>query len=133
MPFKTWQGADQPPSYDEVRAQTADMVDTLRPVVQRLAEGVYLRAGEIDDTIDRTYERLHRSAERRLINLNKAIAPTVEKLAQTVIGGAVSLDAGVSAAAARNQMFELRLNDGTKPRIARMQLKLRGYTGRHSG
>lgn len=54
--------------------------------------------------------------------------------------GSASLTSGVnyklvpvSAAAARNQMFELRLNDGTKPRLARMQLKLRGYTGRYTG
>lgn len=54
--------------------------------------------------------------------------------------GSASLTSGVgyvlvpiSAAAARNQMFELRLNDGSKPRLARMQLKLRGYTGRHAG
>lgn len=39
----------------------------------------------------------------------------------------------VTGAAARNQAFEIRLNDGTKPRIARMQLKLRGYTGRFAG
>lgn len=38
-----------------------------------------------------------------------------------------------SAAAARNQVFELRLNDGSKPRLAHMQLKLRGYSGRHGG
>ena len=36
-------------------------------------------------------------------------------------------------AAARNQMFEVRLNDGSKPRLARFSLALRGYSGRHSG
>lgn len=39
----------------------------------------------------------------------------------------------VAAQAARNQMLELRIADGTKPRIAGLHLKLRGYTGRHSG
>lgn len=39
----------------------------------------------------------------------------------------------VDKPAARNQQFEVRLNDGTKPRLARFQLALRGYTGRYAG
>jgi len=33
----------------------------------------------------------------------------------------------------RNPMFEVRINDGTKPSIARFQITLRSYTGRYSG
>lgn len=53
--------------------------------------------------------------------------------------GSTSLSSGLnytqvplSVAAARNAIFELRLNDGSRPRVARMQAKLRGYTGRYS-
>lgn len=39
----------------------------------------------------------------------------------------------VSQPAARNQMFEIRSNDGNQVKLSRFQLKLRGYTGRFSG
>lgn len=39
----------------------------------------------------------------------------------------------ITAAGARNTMFELRLNDGTTPQIASIQAKLRGYSGRFGG
>lgn len=38
-----------------------------------------------------------------------------------------------TVAASRNQFFELRENDGARPKIARMHMKLRGYSGRLPG
>lgn len=56
-------------------------------------------------------------------------------------GGASSVTSGMNythipisdGPAGRNSMFELRTNSATFPRISEMQVKLRGYTGRHEG